>query len=117
MSGLAKLTIGLLIAFVVVASAGLLFWARPTPILGVDGKSLAHSVKDGSDTAPCTKAAGDWVCEIEGDGPPTKYAIDLRWDGCWKGDRVSGPLAAFTPEEISGCISLGDHLRLEEVLN
>ncbi|MBK8293534.1 MAG: hypothetical protein IPK93_01695 [Solirubrobacterales bacterium] len=111
---LLKFGIGLLIAFVILASLGLLFWARPTPILGVDGNSLAHSVQDSQYYEKCREAPnGDWICEKAG----TRYAVDIGWDGCWDGDRISGPATTFTPNEISGCVNLQDHLRLEEALN
>ena len=111
---LVKVAIGLLIAFVVFASLGLLFWARPAPILGVDGDSLAHSVQGTQYYDQCKKRPdGKWTCAKDG----TRYSVNVDWDGCWNGAHVSGPVTTYTPEKINGCVNLQDHLRLEEALN
>ncbi|MBK5231705.1 MAG: hypothetical protein JJE13_01825 [Thermoleophilia bacterium] len=115
MSGLAKLVIGSIAVFVLFCTLVLLFWARPSPILGFDAETLAHSLEKGQQ---CRKGpGGDWTCSIDGDGPPTWYRVDVGWDGCWEGNRFAGPVATFTPEEISGCIDLADHMRFEEAFN
>jgi len=112
---LLKFGVVLLVAFVVLASLGLLFWARPAPVLGVDADSLAHSVdKNPPADSPCVEGPGDdWTCSFGG----TRYRVEVKWTGCWNGERISGRVNNYTPQEISGCLDLQDYLRLEDALN
>lgn len=112
-----KVAIGLLIAFVVLAGVGLLFSARPTPILGVDGSSLAHSVDEAQSICE-QRSDGNWTCLVTDAPRPAEYRVAVRWDGCWKATRSAGSVGSNGgPEEVTGCIDLWDHLRLEEALN
>lgn len=116
MSLLLKVAIALLIAFVTLAGMALIFSARPTPVLGVDAGSLAHSVKSAG--AGCSENSdGTWVCVLEGDKADTRYSVDVRWDGCWEATRYRGPVTEFTPDSKSGCIDIWDHLRLENAFD
>ncbi len=116
MGTLAKVAIGLLIAFVVLAGAALLFSARPTPLIGLDGDSLGHSIR--SSSGECRKGPdSEWVCAIEGDNAMTRYRVDVGWSGCWDADRFRGPATDQTPESISGCVDIWDHLALEKVFD
>ncbi len=113
---LMKVAIGLLIAFVVLVGAGLLFSARPTPITGVDAGSLAHSVK--STDAVCRESSdGNWHCALEADKADTQYEVDVGWDGCWEATRIRGPVTRFTPRGLSGCVDIWDQLQLENVFD
>ncbi|MGA7397869.1 MAG: hypothetical protein WBW62_10530 [Solirubrobacterales bacterium] len=117
MSLLLKLAIGLLAAFVIICGLGLLFSARPTPILGLDPDVLGHSVAKGEfEDQDCKELPnGNWSCLITGNKRPTTYEVDVRWDGCWKGTRTAGPVTTYTPEKVSGCVDIWDHLQLEYI--
>ena len=96
--------IGLILAFVF----------RPTPILGVDGESLAAST--GADLGqltfePCTEVNEDedeWTCALppEGEGQPTVLVLDVGWEGCWTA-KVREPGSVDPPAE--GCVTIMDH--------
>ncbi len=118
MSLLAKFAIFTIAIFVVVCGTALLFSARPTPVLGYNGDALFHSIGKGDDSFDDCREAGDgWICRITGDKADSKYRIDTRWDGCWEGTHVAGPVNAYTPQNISGCIDIWDHLRLENTFD
>lgn len=117
MGTFAKIVIGLLIAFVVLAGAGLLFSARPTPILRVDGESLAHSVDEAQSICE-QRPDGGWNCLVTDGFRPADYEVDVRWDGCWKATLSTGSVRSTRgPEEITGCVDVWDHLRLESLLD
>ncbi|MDQ2675984.1 MAG: hypothetical protein M3Y34_04180 [Actinomycetota bacterium] len=94
--------IGLIVAFAF----------RPTPILGVDGESLAAST--GADLAhvtfePCAEQKGDeWTCTLPGEGEsaPTTISLDVGWEGCWTA-KVLQNGSVDPPAE--GCVTLMDH--------
>lgn len=115
MSLLLKVAIVLLIAFVVITSLSLLFWVRPAPVLGVDAESLAHSVdKSLAADNPCLEVPGDaWICSFGG----TNYRVEVKWTGCWSGERISGRVNTNNPQKLSGCLDLQDYLRIEDALN
>ncbi len=108
-----KIAIVLLIAFVVLASLGLLFSARPTPVLGVDGDSLAHSI---SNSAPCIEgtSGGVWNCWRNS---TVGYRVEVGWDGCWDATLYKAPRMSDVPRTRSGCIDIWDHLELEDTFN
>ena len=100
------------------------FVFRPTPILGVDGESLAASTGapvNEIDSVPCTQkgesAGGDiWQCTFPGtpaddedDPPPVPSTYSLTVDrlGCWTVESAKGPKA---PPETEGCVTMADHV-------
>ena len=102
--------------------AGFLF--RPTPIVGVDGESLAASSGapvNEVNSVPCTKVGetkdGDqWECTFPGifqedeDDPapvPSTYTLTIDWLGCWTIESQKGPEA---PPEAEGCVTIADHV-------
>jgi hypothetical protein len=95
--------LGLIVAFVF----------RPTPILGVDGESLAASA--GADAGqltfePCAQESeGKWSCSLppDGEGQPTVIEIDIEWQGCWTA-KVLQNGSVNPPAE--GCVTLMNHI-------
>jgi len=88
------------------------FGFRPTPILGVDGKSLAASVgvpvgQTGFD--PCTELGETWVCTLQGEGErPIAYSLDVDGLGCWTATvRGSGS----DENALEGCVTIADHVK------
>jgi hypothetical protein len=98
-----------------------LFVLRPTPIVGVDGESLAAST--GStvneiNSVPCKQEGGEdddkWMCTYPGvpdpepgDPGPTTYEVTIDGWGCWNIGGVQGPT---DPPETSGCVTLMNHI-------
>ena len=105
---------------VAIVVALVLFALRPTPILGVDGKALESSIRDSGDPQPpCRHSSGDeLICTVDG-GAINKtlslkvvYRVDVDRLGCWAARRVGSPrLFGNPPLHMSGCITLGDHIR------
>jgi hypothetical protein len=115
---LLKVAISLLATFVLLGGAILLFAARPTPVVGVNGGALLHSIDRGESDDKCRETPdGDWACRITGNEALVGYLVDVGWDGCWDASHESGPIDSYTPRELSGCIDIWDHLQLEDVLN
>jgi len=116
MSLLAKFAIFSIVAFVVFCGTILLFTARPTPVVGVDAGSLAHSVRS-ADTGCSRNSGGTWDCAHKGRQGTTHYRVDVDWIGCWDAERVKGPVTKDAPRSLSGCIDIWDHLQLENTFN
>jgi hypothetical protein len=94
-----------------------LFAAYPSPILGVDGKSLQYSVGGPAASGslePCRhEAAGTWACrrwDNQSSGA-VDYRVTVGPLGCWAAMRVGGP-GEGSPRRLSGCITIRDHIRL-----
>jgi hypothetical protein len=93
--------------------------ARPSPILGVDGKALAHSVGGGSligSNPSCRRIDGNtWSCSrSDSQGSSTVgYRVRLHSFGCWTAKRIGGA-GEGSRRRLSGCINILDHLRLFE---
>lgn len=95
------------------------FGFRPTPILGVDGKSLAASVGVPVGTMgfePCVEEGETWNCVLPGANDssadaaarPVAYTIDVDGLGCWTGTvRGSGSKDAA----LDGCVTIADHVK------
>ena len=100
------------------------FFFRPTPLVGVDGESLAASTGapvNEVNSVPCTKLGetkdGDkWECTFPGvpqeddeDPPPvpSTYLLTIDSLGCWTIDSAKGPEA---PPKSEGCVTLADHV-------
>jgi hypothetical protein len=94
------------------------FLLRPTPIVGVDGESLAAST--GStvneiNSVPCKDEGEDkWLCTYPGDPEPqpedpgpTTYEVTIDLLGCWTIGGVRGPIK---PPETKGCVTIADHV-------
>lgn len=116
MSLLAKFAIFSIVIFVVVCGTALLFSARPTPIVGVDAGSLAHSVRS-TDTGCSGNGDDGWDCAVTGKAGTTHYRVEVDWAGCWDADRTKGPVSESTPQTLSGCVDIWDHLQLENTFN
>jgi hypothetical protein len=100
----------------------LIMVTRPALLVGVSGDDLAHSLAN--TTSPsggsnCRKAEdGDWVCNF---APPgglwTRYEVTVDWLGCWEaglpGTDSSASGTAGSRYYKSGCIELGDVIRIE----
>lgn len=105
----------LFLAVPIALIAGFLF--RPTPIVGVDGDSLAASVGVPVGEVgyqPCTEDGEAWVCTLPGDGERGSATYSLRVDdlGCWtiEGASGGGPAAA-APVKNEGCVTIADHVK------
>ncbi|MDQ3728358.1 MAG: hypothetical protein M3355_02095 [Actinomycetota bacterium] len=95
------------------------FALRPTPILGVDGESLAASTDapvNELGAEPCTEGGGEtWTCTIAADpfpddqseAGPTKYSVKVDGLGCWVIEDARGPAI---PGEREGCVTIADHI-------
>ena len=113
-----KFLIYAFIGFAVFGIALMLFLVRPSIVAGVDGGALAYSVEKGPYGRECRKGPGDdWTCLVEGDRSSARYRVDVRWDGCWQAERVSGRVTDYTPQKLSGCISVIDHLQLQRIFD
>jgi hypothetical protein len=97
-----------------------LFGLRPTPILGVDGKSLEFSIRGSGDSQPpCRHGSTEtWICTVDGGSINSRltlripYRVEVNWLGCWKARRIGRPrLFGNPPLHLSGCVTLGDHIR------
>jgi hypothetical protein len=90
---------------------------RPTPVLGIDGESLAHSVSGGgifgSSGRPCTEVASSktWKCVVDGSsGGTVIYEVeDPDWWGCWEARHIGGTSVGSAPSTLSRCVTLADH--------
>ena len=88
-----------------------LFAYRPTPVVGVDGSSLAFSVGSGWSSDQCAAVEDRWNCEIDldpGSGAIVYYKVTVDGVGCWE----ATPARASRGKRTTGCISLLDHFRL-----
>ena len=94
------------------------FFFRPTPLVGVDGESLAASTGapvNEINSVECTDEGNDkWECTLPGPIEPepgdqgaTTYQVKVDSWGCWKIGAVDGPLE---PPEDSGCVTIADHV-------
>ncbi|MEJ7875882.1 MAG: hypothetical protein WKF62_04405 [Solirubrobacterales bacterium] len=94
------------------------FALRPTPIVGVDGESLAASTGapvNELGSTPCTEADDEkWMCTIAADpnespegGGPTTYSVTVDTLGCWVIEGAKGPAL---PDESKGCVTMADHI-------
>ncbi len=96
--------------------------ARPTPIIGVDGKALEYSVGGGGgvffDSDPCPhNADGTWTCArydsvVSGTVP---YRVRVGGLGCWTAIRAER-VGVGSPERLAGCLTAWDQVRLFDQL-
>ena len=92
--------------------------ARPALVLGVDGKSLVHSVESktasgGGDDPTCQPTGSRvWHCRVlvSSDGDPTEYRVTVNGRGCWRARRVKRGFLGG-PRRTSGCIGLTNYVR------
>jgi hypothetical protein len=91
--------------------------ARPTPVIGVDGRALQYSVGGGNlgfPTQPCRHDAdGAWSCTVWDNGysSTVAYRVKVHHLGCWTATRA-GWSAEGSAKRLSGCITVWDHFRL-----
>jgi len=108
----------------IVAFVLLLFAFRPTPILGVDGKSLQYSFDVSSfnqgttETCEPRTGKGQWKCFVydDSDSKEVPYKVSVDRMGCWTGTTSASKKSDSIEPEISGCITILDHLRLRAAL-
>ena len=96
------------------------FILRPTPIVGVDGESLAASTGapvNEFNSVPCTEKDEVWTCTIP--GPPAEeeetgipetnstYQVEVDDFGCWKISDIRG---SDKPAETTGCVTIMNHV-------
>ena len=96
-----------------------LFLYRPSPLLGVDDRTLAYSValKAGSNGRCARGSEEPWRCRATyGSTGEARYSVRVRSPGCWNAKRVGaddgGSGAKAQPKRIEGCINILDHVRL-----
>lgn len=91
------------------------FLFRPTPILGVDGRSLSASA--GADFGqltyePCSEEGEDrWTCSLTDGteaGRATVILLDVEWTGCWTAKVVEN--GTLDPP-AEGCVTIMDHIK------
>jgi hypothetical protein len=116
----AHITTATIGSILVVIAALLLFAAFPSPILGVDGKSLQYSVGGSllGTLKPCQKLAKDtWTCPRwdNGGSGSVDYRVTVDSVGCWTARRARRT-SERSPRRLSGCITIRDHLRLANLL-
>jgi len=98
--------------------AGFLF--RPTPVVGVDGDSLAASVGVPIGEVgyqPCTEDGEAWICTLPGDlaeEGSTSYSLEVDDLGCWKIEGAIGSRTVAEPERAEGCVTIVDHVEAIE---
>ncbi|MCB0857789.1 MAG: hypothetical protein KDB57_06690 [Solirubrobacterales bacterium] len=89
---------------------------RPALLAGVSADDLAHSLAN--TTSPgggsnCRKADdGEWTCWFAGQSGNARYRLEVNWMGCWEASRTE-TLVGEAPESKSGCIELGDVIRID----
>jgi hypothetical protein len=89
------------------------FILRPTPILGIDGESLAFSA--GADPGqltlePCVERGDEWLCSLPDDSEgarATVVSLDVDWTGCWTAEVVE---SGTIDPPAQGCVTLMDHI-------
>lgn len=109
--------LALVLVLVAVAAIGGLLY-RPGAVIGVSGKSLAHSVRgqaDAEETGTCTETGDDdsFICTVvDPDRKPlATYSVKTKDAGCWDATRKRGD--GSQPEALSGCISIVDLVRAD----
>jgi hypothetical protein len=92
------------------------FGARPAPVLGLDGETLESSVGNGIwfyNFKSCDRLPdGGWRCgrwDSQYSGERT-YRVDVDGFGCWHAERLGPQGDRATPEQLSGCVHLGNYL-------
>lgn len=93
------------------------FLLRPTPIVGVDGESLAASTGapvNELNSEPCTEDGDLWTCTIAGepdpepgDPGPTTYQVEVDSWGCWT---IKGGKGPEVPGVVTGCVTIENHV-------
>jgi hypothetical protein len=102
-----------------VLAVGILI-ARPTPLIGVDGKALQYSVGGGLlfESQPCPhNANGTWTCAVYDSSASSAvpYRVRVGGFGCWTAVRTAA-IGTDSPKRLSGCLTAWDQLRLFDQL-
>jgi hypothetical protein len=101
-----------------VVAIGLLT-ARPTPLVGVDGKALQYSVGNSIfDHDPCPHDAdGSWTCSVPDSERSSSIPYRVRVDGlgCWTATSTFST-RDNPPRRLEGCITVWDQIRIFEGL-
>ena len=107
-----RVALGSVVAILVVGVA----WARPAPLLGVDGGSLqasvsGHTLNGSGSCRHLSDGAWQWECsrwDNRSSGDVT-YRVHVNRLGCWHGVESWGP-KRVGPGRISGCVHLEDYV-------
>lgn len=91
----------------------------PARVIGVSEETLAASLEEeagsGLGRQVCRERKEDrFICKVEASGGNrVGFAVRVEGDGCWQArNRSEG--AGRTAKRISGCVSIGDYLRLSD---
>lgn len=101
--------VGAFVISLILAAVLLVIAYAPAPFIGVSASALSKSVGTANGTS-CHPNTGGWICTLGERGESARYQISSDWAGCWAGKRIGGPGKASQPKEISGCVSLLNHL-------
>jgi len=103
---------GFVVALVLTALAAIAFFA-PTPYIGMSHTALAASVGD-TTARGCHPAGDGYLCVRDTGGATVNYKVKVDFVGCWTGEPVGKSAGSGgSRSEISGCVSLMDHLRAD----
>jgi hypothetical protein len=111
-----KLLALVLVLLAVAAIAGLLY--RPGAVIGVSGKSLAHSIQgeaDAEEMGACTEGAEDhFTCTVVDSQRKVvaTYSVETKDAGCWDAKRKDGT-GGPEPLTLSGCLTIVDLVRAD----
>jgi hypothetical protein len=91
-----------------------IFGARPSPVLGLNGGALQHSVGSSLITGDdsCEPASdGTWGCSHYdvGSSSTVSYRVTADWKGCWHAV-LRGRPTEDNPKRRSGCVSLVNYV-------
>lgn len=95
--------------------------ARPTPVLGVDGKALQYSVGGGNlglSVEPCEQLGdGSWRCSRYDNqfSGTVAYRVKVNGLGCWQATRIGAP-GEGSRRHLDGCLTVWDQIRPFEEL-
>ncbi len=103
--------VGGFVVALILLTVSLIVLYVPTPYLGTSHGSLASSI--GSSSAQdCRPGGSGWICRKETGGTVARYDVKVDWAGCWTGELMGSTAASGNAKpEISGCVSIIDHLR------
>lgn len=90
------------------------FAFRPSPVLGVDGEALQHSVGGffGPDRSCVEIGDQTWECshyDAQMSGA-VAYRVKVSGLGCWQARRTGFGGEGGSPRQLSGCLSITDFI-------
>lgn len=101
--------LGFLAIFLMIAA----FVLRPSPVLGMDGEALQHSVGGSLGGGHCEdRGGGTWRCSRQEGGlfadETVGYLVKVNSLGCWRANRTGVP--GEGPQRLSGCVTMVDFI-------